>query len=1507
MANASAAGDLHHPLQSTESHPLAAHDPPDLPGRGFRTARIPAPGLAGASNGEERRTPVSYFDLKGFTEKLEQAQLEAESAKQSHQQQQQQQHVPSSASSEQPAEESDQATDEGAAHSPPERPFTPRSARSPEPGYLSPRLPSKPLTFQQPQRRTSTSSQTPLARTRVTSRASVGTTASRREATSPTRMSEYGEEGTPQMRPVNPTTLDEAEEDELELGPSLNLLAALRLMSDEEIERHAGSSAFTPSLERSPAMTDSARRSTRQPSSPFHPSPSLSAPGDTDSIRSRSAEPVSPASSAALTPGLQPPPSPGASSQQSVPAARMVGIFGLLRSVSRALAQALDDISSLTNTQKSLIERHEQDFAAHQRMFDSREAALRELCRVHGIGEGEVQRCLTRAAAVAAESAPWPVEASSARPLSPSRGRRGGGPFAGDESGRRMLRGHEVSDEQSLPQSLQEAMLEDMSSSFTPASPQVRTLPIGSSSRRDLSPSSIASVVTHSSSASGLSNRLPQLVSALSTATIRREEGNGRSSTSPPSALGTSPLMQHRSHAASDPDVTASATTVKRKSKSRSGSMISAASSSAISAATDGTAGTGFSEWASGLLPWAGAGGRKAMASTAASSVKATSPGPRDADGYLSEAAVTPTTPAQPHQGLVASSVHAEEQPTRSGSSPEARRAHSRAASVAGVELPSVKPNSTTGLGFLGSLAWRRRRPSGATTRGRKPVADLSGTDAPSPRLTPSTSGEREATPEPLDLASDDNRSLSVRSQALPRDADALSCADESDAGASRDAASAKSVRPTAEHTPSGNPLPSALREALGSAPDSPASELLPQLSASIPPSALPKPAHFRAIFLATRVMTPDPASLLYDSGRRTSDAIARLAMSLVGRARDEGKVADEPAKSIGGARRVATPFSAALPGGARGPRASPVPTGTNTPQLVTARASGSSAGAGAATFGRALQRYRKAAMATESGTPGEPNVTRLPDFYRFATTPKDASKSAPTKPAGANDATSAASSTPPPATAVELEPIVPPEAKPPTLALFARRNAARAQAARAARRGGREGALGALDEESSGDEFEVYGGKGEYGSSRTERESGPGSVLAGSRWADVELLTDRYGFVYDATRADVRLLRQAKKAATPAPACLTGIRVGVRARGGKSDSASDGGKEGGGESAECLSPSDDEDLEHGQEKTDEQATDVPTGANAVVEQEAAENTAQSPTEETGGAQSDAASSSSRKPPSGKGLLAPRPAKALAVASPLSVPSRTSLASGPTSPTQELHFQMGGVNDNAMWSSADETSKGRKQRHHPHPPSTSATIRRLLEQLQTMHEAQQSTQKAEWDEFLKRRREKPRPHPHAPGESGGPEGNRDGASSRGGAAGLSSMALTADAGERAPEESWSEGMVGIARMGDSKAGKEDWRAFLRLCQRGVPLVYRAKIWAECSGANEVAEPGRYAELLAEHEGEANQCTNQIDLDVHRTMPTNIFFGGDGPGVPKLRRLLVAFSWHNPECGYCQGE
>lgn len=54
------------------------------------------------------------------------------------------------------------------------------------------------------------------------------------------------------------------------------------------------------------------------------------------------------------------------------------------------------------------------------------------------------------------------------------------------------------------------------------------------------------------------------------------------------------------------------------------------------------------------------------------------------------------------------------------------------------------------------------------------------------------------------------------------------------------------------------------------------------------------------------------------------------------------------------------------------------------------------------------------------------------------------------------------------------------------------------------------------------------------------------------------------------------------------------------------------------------------------------------------------------------------------------------------------------------------------------------------------------------------------------------------------------------------------------------------------------------------------------------------EPGLFQDLLAEIDSQGSVIA-EIEKDVGRTMPLNIFFGGDGAGVDKLRRVLTAYS------------
>jgi hypothetical protein len=81
---------------------------------------------------------------------------------------------------------------------------------------------------------------------------------------------------------------------------------------------------------------------------------------------------------------------------------------------------------------------------------------------------------------------------------------------------------------------------------------------------------------------------------------------------------------------------------------------------------------------------------------------------------------------------------------------------------------------------------------------------------------------------------------------------------------------------------------------------------------------------------------------------------------------------------------------------------------------------------------------------------------------------------------------------------------------------------------------------------------------------------------------------------------------------------------------------------------------------------------------------------------------------------------------------------------------------------------------------------------------------------------------------------------------------------------------------------------------------------------ECSGATDMMVPGEYAEIQSVHQQDTSPFIAEIEKDVTRTFPGNVFFGksppslilspmtdstgGDGPGVAKLRRVLVAYSW-----------
>jgi hypothetical protein len=170
--------------------------------------------------------------------------------------------------------------------------------------------------------------------------------------------------------------------------------------------------------------------------------------------------------------------------------------------------------------------------------------------------------------------------------------------------------------------------------------------------------------------------------------------------------------------------------------------------------------------------------------------------------------------------------------------------------------------------------------------------------------------------------------------------------------------------------------------------------------------------------------------------------------------------------------------------------------------------------------------------------------------------------------------------------------------------------------------------------------------------------------------------------------------------------------------------------------------------------------------------------------------------------------------------------------------------------------------------------------------LTEIHDQQQATQRKEWDAFVKQRS---KVKLLKASNTVGPSSSV----AAGGAGAAAAAILGLGTACEDDELSHSEGLIGFAQLGLS-SNKDERKEFDRLVRSGIPLVYRAKVWLESSGALEMREPGIFQDLLAEADG-PDSVRGEVEKDVGRTMPLNIFFGGDGAGVVKLRRVLIAYS------------
>lgn len=111
--------------------------------------------------------------------------------------------------------------------------------------------------------------------------------------------------------------------------------------------------------------------------------------------------------------------------------------------------------------------------------------------------------------------------------------------------------------------------------------------------------------------------------------------------------------------------------------------------------------------------------------------------------------------------------------------------------------------------------------------------------------------------------------------------------------------------------------------------------------------------------------------------------------------------------------------------------------------------------------------------------------------------------------------------------------------------------------------------------------------------------------------------------------------------------------------------------------------------------------------------------------------------------------------------------------------------------------------------------------------------------------------------------------------------------------------------------------------FKLLLRSGVPQEYRCKVWKSLIELHIGKDrkkfgPDYYQSLLQPNRRPTsnqskkvscslNPSSKQIELDLLRTLPNNKHFETlDSSGTVRLRRVLTAYSEHNPKVGYCQG-
>ncbi|KAI9249160.1 rab-GTPase-TBC domain-containing protein [Phascolomyces articulosus] len=94
--------------------------------------------------------------------------------------------------------------------------------------------------------------------------------------------------------------------------------------------------------------------------------------------------------------------------------------------------------------------------------------------------------------------------------------------------------------------------------------------------------------------------------------------------------------------------------------------------------------------------------------------------------------------------------------------------------------------------------------------------------------------------------------------------------------------------------------------------------------------------------------------------------------------------------------------------------------------------------------------------------------------------------------------------------------------------------------------------------------------------------------------------------------------------------------------------------------------------------------------------------------------------------------------------------------------------------------------------------------------------------------------------------------------------------------------------------------------FGKLVRVGLPNALRGELWEACSGSIylRMTNQGVYEDVIKTYEGQTSLSTEEIEKDLHRSLPEYAAYQTP-EGIDRLRRVLTAYAWRNPELGYCQ--